>query len=145
MTNDPNITLANYVYENAEMGKQTIPKVMEIVTNDEMKQDLTNQMEEYNTLASEAKGIVTAGSADLKEPGTVSNVMSDVMLKMKTLTDKSSSNLAEMMIQGSVMGTITLQRHLNRAGEKVDSRVKGLADKMMQTEKNNIEQLKKYL
>ena len=69
---------------------------------------------------------------------------SEMMSAMKTMADHSTSKIAEMMIQGNTMGmTKSLRQMRTYASE--DGRVKDLADKLLQTEEANIQQMKGFL
>ena len=70
--------------------------------------------------------------------------MSGMMIRAKTLTDRSPSRIAEMMIQGSTMGTIQMTRRLHSC-EAADAEALLLAHKLLRTEENNIEQMKEFL
>ena len=63
---------------------------------------------------------------------------------MNTLADKSSDHIAEMMIQGSIMGVIDMSRSLKRYSQ-AESSVKKLGEKLIETEENNIQQMKGFL
>ena len=65
-------------------------------------------------------------------------------VQMNTLADKSADHIAEMMIQGSIMGVIDMSRSLKRYSQ-ADSSVKKLGEKLIETEENNIQQMKGYL
>ena len=63
---------------------------------------------------------------------------------VKTWMDPSPSKIAEMMVQGNTMGmTKSLRQMRTYASE--DGRVKDLADKLLQTEEANIQQMKGFL
>ena len=66
------------------------------------------------------------------------------MSTMKAMTDRSSTNIAEMMIQGSTMG-VTKSLRTIRDCDLRDGQVRDLADKLLYTEQSNIEEMKKFL
>ena len=66
------------------------------------------------------------------------------MIKASTLTNHSASQFAEMMIQGSTMGIINLCKQLNSYKE-VKPEIRALAERLLQFEEGNIQELKKYL
>lgn len=63
---------------------------------------------------------------------------------MQTLTDKSVSHIAEMMIIGSNMGVIDAIRNINKYHNAEEDIVK-LMEKLKKFEENNIHTLKEYL
>ena len=70
--------------------------------------------------------------------------VSGMMIKMKTMGDKSPSHIAEMMIQGNTMGVTKSLRVIHDYSME-DERVSDLANKLLETEQNNIEQMKPFL
>ena len=68
---------------------------------------------------------------------------------MKAMTDRSASNIAEMVIQGSTMGVTKSLRTIRdcdlRDCDLRDNGVRRLADRLLETERANIEQMKRFL
>ena len=58
-------------------------------------------------------------------------------MKVNVMIDKTSSHLAEMIIQGSTMGVIDMKRKL-RENPEADSEVRELGERLIKTEQNNI-------
>ena len=81
----------------------------------------------------EAKGI-----------GAMAKISSYLSVNMNTMIDKTSSHLAEMMMQGSNMGIIEITQKLREYGD-ADGAVLALGQKLLKTEERNLEQLKKFL
>lgn len=74
----------------------------------------------------------------------MARLSSEVMSTAKTLADPSASNIAEMVIQGNNMGITKSLKHLNDyAGN--DPEVRNLAEKLLETEQANVEQMKPFL
>jgi hypothetical protein len=64
--------------------------------------------------------------------------------QMNTMTDKSNSKIAELMIQGGDMGIIKCQKLLNH-NPRADEPVKNILNDFVTLQKNDIEQMKKFL
>lgn len=65
-------------------------------------------------------------------------------IQMNTLSDKSTSHLADMLIQGSSMGIIEGTKLLNHS-TNLDEDVSNLLSTFVSMQQNNVEQLKKFL
>ena len=65
-------------------------------------------------------------------------------VKFNTLTDKSNSHIAEMMIQGGSMGIVECQKLLNH-NPRADQEVKNILNDFMAMQQNDIEKMKKFL
>ena len=52
--------------------------------------------------------------------------------------------MAQMLIQGSTMGVVEVTRHM-KDYDGSDERVNDISQKLLRTEQQNIEEMKKYL
>lgn len=136
--------LLQFVHKNAEMGKGTIPQVLEVVEEPRLRSALQGQLNEYEAIAGRAEHLMQQRGMAPSEAGEMREFMSGMMIRAKTLTDRSPSRIAEMMIQGSTMGTIQMTRRLHNC-EAADGEALLLAHKLLRTEENNIEQMKEFL
>ena len=136
--------LLQFVHKNAEMGKGTIPQVLEVVEEPKLRGALKSQLGEYEAIAARAERLLQKRGIAPHESGEMREFMSGVMIRCKTLADRSPSHIAEMMIQGSTMGTIQMTRRLHNC-EAADGEALLLAHKLLRTEENNIEQMKEFL
>ena len=139
-----NEELLDYVYQNAEMGVNSISKLMEIVDDSEFMHQLDTQKNEYTAMKNDAE-------KQLKERGMTEDDLSAfdrartyIMINMQTIKDKSVSHIAQMLMQGSTMGIVQALRKL-REYTQVDEPVKNLMQKLLEMEERNFEQLKKYV
>ena len=108
------------IYRNAELALQSINDIMPQVDDHETREELSRQHEEYEKFSSRACAIAKDLGIDLKEPNPFKKMMMWGSIKMNTLTDNSRSHIAEMMIQGTVMGISALR---SSAGADVLSRL----------------------
>lgn len=141
----PEEKLLSYIHKNAAMGTRSIPQVLSYPQSGAMRRALDQQLREYRNIARESKEYAQKLGHDVAEPTMLSQGMSAMMLRMQTLTDKSTSRLAELMIQGNTMGLIQITRHLNYFRYQPESKAVALGEKLLKTEEQNISQLKKYL
>lgn len=140
-----NTELLQFVHKNAEMGISTIPKVLELVQSPGMRKALSRQLEEYTKIASQAETAIRRRGGRPRGPGGMAETMSGLMLRAKTAADQSPSHIAEMMIRGSTMGTVQMTRRLHGYADQGDREAVALANRLLATEENNIQQLKDYL
>lgn len=137
--------LLSYIHKNAAMGTRTIPQVLSLPQSAAMSRALNSQLKEYEKIARAAQEHAKARGETVKEPSHASQAMSAMMLRMQTLTDHSTSHLAEMMIQGSTMGTVQMTRRLNQFHNRADKEIVALGKQLLETEEKNIQQMKYYL
>lgn len=139
-----NTEFLNYIYQNAEMGVQTITQLLDITDDEAFKKQLESQRDTYNAFHDEAKKLLDKHGCDEKGLSTLSEIRTYLMINMQTLTDKSTTHIAEMMIVGSTMGIIQAIRRLR----EYDGAEKDLTDfmhRLLKQEEKNIEDLKKFI
>lgn len=92
-----------------------------------------------------ARGAATrAAAAKPDSIGPMAKMASDVSTKMNTLIDKTSSHIAEMMMQGNMMGVIEITKTIKHNPD-ADAAALQLARDLLQTQENNIQALKQFL
>ncbi len=136
--------LLNYVYKNSQMGVNTIEQLLGIVEDEDFKKHIDSQLNEYRQINEESKKLLDRLGYEEKGVGAFSEISAYMMINFKTLRDKSPSNIAEMLINGSTMGIIQATRNLKRYKDE-DKEFLGLMEKLLKTEENNFQQLKKFL
>lgn len=139
-----NVELLNYIYQNAEMGKNTVSQLVGIAENKAYKELLLSQFKEYNAIFGRADKAIKKRKTQPKKIDMFSKASTYVMITMKTIRDKSPSHISEMLIQGNTMGIIDLTKRLNEYDD-ADKEVLKLAKRLLELEHSNIEECKKFL
>ena len=139
-----NARLLNFVYQNAQMGVDSIRQLMGIVENKELKEHLKTQFQGYEEFRNTARQMLEENGFDEKEISAFSKISTYLMINMQLLTDKSATHIAEMMIQGSNMGVIDAIKNLNEC-EDAEQDIRNLMEKLQKFEEHNIEKLKEFL
>ena len=136
--------LLNHIYQTAEMGGEGIRSVLKYAEEPKLVSALNSQLTEYERLRNDAGSLLQARGEPPKGIGPVAKASSEVMSTVKAMTDRSATNIAEMMIQGSTMG-VTKSLRTIRDCDVHDDTVRRLADKRLKTEQANIEEMKRFL
>lgn len=139
------IELIEYIYKNAGMGVQSIGKLIENTQREDFKEFLSEQYADYKSITEECERIARENSIHLKELGVISKIESDVMIKMKTIADHSPDTVAEMLMQGSIMGIIQSIRKINEYKKENTDNLLDLAKKLLAIEQRNIQECPKWL
>ena len=144
---DGNNEILNFIYQNSEMGTETIKHLIDITensTNNEFKDILYSQYNEYKKIFNKSREWIKNRGHDPKDINKFQKITTYIMINMKTLTDKSPSHLSEMLIQGSTMGIIDATKRINQYDD-ADKDVLDLANRLLEFEKDNQEEWKKFL
>lgn len=139
-----NAELLNFVYQNSQMGVDTINQLLDISEDENFKNHLRSQLNEYTVIHSEAKKALNESGKDEKGLGKLEKLRTYLMINMQTLTDKSTSHIAEMLIIGSNMGVINAIKNIKKYKDANPDYL-ALMDRLLKIEENNIHQLKGFL
>lgn len=142
--NEQNKEVLTKIYQNAKMGSDSISYVNKKSDDESLKSALLCQQSEYSQVASEAAELLNKDGEPAKDKGVFSHACLWGSVQMNTLADKSADHIAEMMMQGSMMGIIDMSRTLKKYGSAEHSAIK-LGEKLIETEENNIQQMKSFL
>lgn len=140
-----NVELLNYIYQNSQMGVETIEHILEIVKEEDFKTHLQLELKEYKDINNAAQNMLNTHNYDEKGISTLEKITTYLMINFKTLIDKSTSHIAEMMIIGSNMGIIEAIKNIKKYDNDVEKDILGLMKRLLKFEEENVKQLKNFL
>lgn len=132
------------ILQNAEMGTTAIRSIFPQVRDPALKNELRRQLSEYsrrsNTVNRQMHNLRISG----KSITPMAKVMTVAGIKMKTVADNSTENIAKMLVQGTNMGIIDLNHALNSAAD-ASTQLTGQARELLAKEQHYLDRLKAYL
>lgn len=134
----------NEINKGIKMGMDSISNVSQKVQDDRFKQDLKCQYDKYNQILNNVNDELSNYDDFPKELNPMQKAMGWMSIEMNTISDKSNSKIAEMMLQGTNMGIIEGRRLLNN-NPSVDKNVRQILDDFVVMQEDSVETLKKYL
>lgn len=140
-----NAELLNYIYQNAQMGVETLGQLLEIAEDADFREVLKKQQEAYWKFYKRAGDMLNDNGFDEKGLNTFEKIRTYLMITGKTMKDRSVSAIAEMLINGSTMGIVEAQKQLHRYEGEAEKDICDLMENLKKTEEENVEKLKKYL
>ena len=138
------IEYLNFIYQNAEMGLIGIDDVLENVSDEDFIELLHEQREDYKAILNETREMIINEGYEPKENKELSKITSNLMVKMNAKKENSISILAKLMMEGTNKGIIAIQEKINNFDVSND-KINDLANKLLELEEKNIENLKKFL
>ncbi len=139
MIND--VEMLTYVLQNAEMGCQGITSVRKSLRDSRVDGVLCEQLIKYGKLYHCANNMLRNRGAEIRHVSQMTKAMTKYAAQRDLKRDSSSSHIAEMMIKGNTMGVNKMTRHIRDYDGK-DPHVSKLAKKMLDTEEENIREMK---
>lgn len=136
--------LLNEIYLTGVMGMESIRGLLPKVKSPRFRTDLQHQNDQYQSIAQEADAALNQMGKCPEEPCPSQLAALKLGLCANSLCNRETSHLAEMMIQGSNMGILSLTKVLNTYQEE-DTPARALASRTLAIEEENIRRMKAYL
>ena len=133
------------IYRNAQLALQSISNILPQVEDAEIRTELVSQHEEYEKISSQASQLSKDLGYEVKEPNPFKKMMMWGSIKINSLTDNSRSHIAEMMVQGTVMGITALKTSYRDMCEGANPEIRALCEEMIRMEETFEETWKSYL
>lgn len=142
---EENIKVLDELNKGACMGEDAINFVLDKTEDTNFKDLLRKQYKKYEEISLKINDIYNQYKEDdsPQETSKMNKVMTWYGIEWKTLSDNSTSKLAELLLQGTNMGIIEGVKILNH--KVMDSEVKKIAKKFVEMQENSVEELKGYL
>ncbi len=121
------------IHRNCELALQSISNILPETEDGDVKEELLRQHEEYEKISGKATILAKDRGIELKNPGPIKKAMMWSSIKMSTMSDNSRAHIAEMMVQGTVMGITALKNSLSEMTEH-DERIHELANELLNSE-----------
>ena len=144
MNENFNAVFLNFIYQNSAMGVTTISQLLDIVEDEAFRKHLEKELEEYRSYHEEAKKLLNDHGFDEKGLTMFEKIRTYLMISVQTMTDKSASHIAEMMITGSNMGILDATKHLKDA-DHAERDIRSLMENLLKFEEKNVQKLKEFL
>ena len=139
-----NINILDENSKGCSMGENALKDIMEKAEDNDFKNLLRKHLEQYKTISKKIDDLYNDYSDD--EPHEL-NVMEKTMtwygIQMRTMTDSSTSKLAELLMQGNNMGIIEGRKLLNN--KEMSKDIEKVTDEFVRMQEKAVEELKEYL
>ena len=125
------------VHRNCQLALQSISDILPETEDAELKEELLRQHEDYEKIGGRAAILAKDKNIELKNPGPIKKAMMWGSIKMSTMTDNSRAHIAEMMVQGTVMGITALKSTLGEVCDDcADTEIISLAKELLAAEES---------
>ena len=144
MIDENEVNVLDELCKGACMGMDAIHFILDKVEDDSLKKELNHQYKEYKKIKDEICELYPEYSdKDPHETNTMNKVMTWYGIEMKTFLDKSTSKIAELLLQGTNMGIIEGRKLLNH--KSTDENVNRIAEEYVAMQESAVEKLKTFL
>ena len=142
-----NNELLEYIYQNSEMGKYTLEKLICELKGKDNKiiKDAEDILKKYEIFYKDLKKQLKKESIRPKETSVFSKMGATMGIKKEVISDNSDSSIADMLIKGMSMGVLDIEKKLSQYDEITNKKTIKLAEEFLEFQQESISKLKKYL
>ncbi len=141
--NSDDSNVLTLIHDSCKMGLVSIDSLLKKSTESAFEGLLQDFRKKYNDLAMEIGSALAESGIVAGDVKTMAKMGVKTSVNMKTMMDDSPSHMAEMLIQGSNMALVEVQKAVN--GGSLSDYSRDVAQRYMDCEKAHIERLKKWL
>ena len=141
------IEIYKHIYKDSDMSVSSLKKMKLDLNNkdNKIKDYLDYLIDEFNKYKNISKDELTELNESLDEESFMAKLMSNIGIKKEVMNDNSDSHIAEVLIQGIVMGSINMEKTISKYNNKLDKADLSIAEEFLKFEQESIEKLKEYL
>lgn len=142
-----NLELYKHIYQDSEMGKFTLSKLLEELKekDNKIKSVIEDILKKYEDYYEEAKSYLLSHDETLKETGIMAKMGASMGIKKEVRSDNSDSSIAEMLIQGLSMGSLDMEKKIGNYEKEVEKDQLKFAKRFLSFQEDAITGLKKFL
>lgn len=144
MDKNINKSILDEIHKGAKMGMDSISYVTEKVGDENFKDNLTYQYNQYGDILEQVNNVYQKYGDIPNDNDIMTKTMSWTGIQMNTIKDKSNSHIADMLIQGTTMGIIEGRKLLNN-NPNADTEIVEILNNFVKMQENNVEKLKTFL
>ena len=144
---DKNIELLNYLYQDADMALSSLTLLINKLNkkDNKIKKIVEGIIKGYENYLQEVKNYAKENKYDLKQKPAITKVGAYFGINMEVMKDNSDSRIADMLIQGLTMGTLSVTKKIDTYKGDADKDILKLAHEFKTFQEKAINMLKKYL
>ncbi len=140
-----NLKILKEIHKATKMGMDSISFVSEKLDDNKLKDNLSFQYTQYGQVMDRVNKLYENYGEIPEDKNVMNTIMGWTGVQMNTMTDKTPSHIAEIMIEGTTMGIIEGRKLINNEANQASKDVKDLLNNFVTFQENNVEQLKKFL
>ena len=139
-----NLKVLDDIYKGAEMGSSAIDNVLDKIVDESLKKEAIYEKDCYKKIQGDILKIYPKYNDDKpKEASPITKAFSWAGIEFKTMTNKTNSKIAELLLNGFNMGIIDGTKMLNN--NIIENDIKEIVNKYVNMQEKAIERLKKFL
>ena len=136
--------LLECIVENARTGEYACEQLMNKTADDEMRRELAIEKKNYVEIAGEAEKRIEKMGLPVQHLDKMARMGMWMGTQYNTMIDKTSTHIAEMLIEGATMGIVAMTKARNSCPD-AEADIQGIASRFITCQQEAIERLKRVL
>ena len=139
--------LIEKIYKDASMGRFSTEKLLGNLKDKDNKiiGDVEEIFKGYSSFEEKAKEILLSRDIPPEKVGNMTKMMSSMGIFKEVLADNSDSAIADLLIQGLLMGVVEMKKRIENASDDVNKDDFDLAKDFLKFQKKSHKIMEKYL
>lgn len=139
--------LIEKIYKDASMGRFSTEKLLGNLKDKDNKiiGDVEEIFKGYSSFEEKAKEILLSRDIPPEKVGNMTKMMSSMGIFKEVLADNSDSAIADLLIQGLLMGEVEMKKRIENASDDVNKVDLDLAKDFLKFQKKSHKIMEKYL
>ena len=133
----------NALYGNVTMAKHSVESLLPYVEDKTFKGMLRKQVNKYDTFISDIENVAEKNQWEVTSLKWA-QMMADVSIKIKMAVNSGNTNVAKMMMQGTLNGIIDLYVMM-RHWDNIDKKITDVAQKLLNYQEDKLDEMKLML
>ena len=142
--NETDTLLLTSVYQNCKTATQAIHNILPKVENSLLIQELKKQYNNYLDIIAECLNYAKQQNTTLNDNNIIEKVKMWCSVNFSTLFNKDTRHLAEMLLVGTVMGTVQCYKDLHDHKD-ANKKLLELTNNLLNMQEENFNNLKTFL
>ncbi|MBQ7308173.1 MAG: hypothetical protein IJW82_06580 [Clostridia bacterium] len=130
-------------YQNISTAIQSIQNCFDDITCDDLKNELKEELKNYETLSEKTEKLAEEFSIDLKDNNSFEKMRLWSSIKVSTLLDKTTRHYAEMFFIGNNMGIFNMICAICD-NHNANKKIVDMANDVLKAEENYSVEIKKF-
>lgn len=144
MSKKDDLEILNSIYQNGKMASECIDKISGKCGDEKLKDYIQKQRKHYDNSCEKVARQIRERGGEPSEPPKNQQLMADMGIEMKTMADRSRTNIAKIVYNGTNMGIIDISETVNHAKE-ADENIISQAKELLSAEERYAQGLKGFL
>lgn len=138
------IEFLNYIYQNAQIGKETVGHILKRGKIGQIREILEDQRIDYKKICNCARGMIERRKRKVKDISVIAQMATYMSVNFNLEEEASNEDIANLLINSSKIVISELRKKI-KDNSNMSKYIINLANRLLYLEERNIDNLSKYV